>query len=233
VSAVPESSLMGSASQRFIVVACGLAVEARIVASRDVRSIAGGVDAQRLEDELDNEVARGAQAIMSFGIAGALAPDLETGECVVARDVIASGGHWRCDEAWTARLRERLRTSRFGDIAACDRPLASAAQKLALFEKTHALAVDTESHVAAKVANAHGLPFAAIRVIADAAARDLPAAASVALRPGGRVDLAGVLRSIVAAPSQLPLLACTARDARVAFAALRRVRERLDDGLGL
>lgn len=233
MSGVPESSRVGSASERFIVVACGLAIEARIAAGPDVKSVAGGVDALRLARDLEKEVARGARAILSFGIAGALAPDLETGDCVVARGIVAPACHGRCDEAWTTRLREQLRTSRFGDVAACDRPLASAAEKRALFEETHALAVDTESHVAAKVAIAHGLPFAIVRVIADTAARALPAAAGVALEPGGRVDLPAVLRSIVAAPSQLPLLARTARDARVAFAALRRVRESLGDDLGL
>ena len=204
-----------------------------MAAGPDARSVAGGIDAQRLAAELENEVTRGARAILSFGIAGALAPDLETGDCVVARGVIEPGCHWRCDEAWTTRLRERLPTSRFGDVAACDRPLASVAQKRALFAETHALAVDTESHVAASVAVARGLPFAVVRVIADTATRALPAAASVALEAGGRVDLPAVLRSIVAAPSQLPLLARTARDARTAFAALRRVREALGDDVAL
>ena len=231
MSAVPQSSRAGSASERFIVVACGLALEARIAAGRGVRSIAGGVDAGRLADALEREVARGARAILSFGIAGALAPDLATGDCVVASGVMAASRHWRCDDAWTARLRERLRVSHVGDVAACDRPLARAAQKRALFEKTRARAVDTESHVAARIASAHALPFAVVRVIADDATRHLPAAAGVALKPGGRVDVGGVLRSIVAAPSQLPLLAHTARDARLAFAALRRVRERLGDDL--
>ena len=233
MSGVPESSRAGSASERFIVVACGLALEARIAAGRGVTSVAGGVDALRLAAELENQVARGACAILSFGIAGALAPDLETGDCVVARGVIAASRHWHCDDAWTARLRARLSASQLGDVAACDRPLASAVQKHALFEKTHALAVDTESHVAANVAVAHGLPFAVVRVIADTAARALPAAAGIALKSGGRVDVGGVLRSIVAAPSQMPLLARTARDARMAFAILRRVREALGDDLAL
>lgn len=228
-----ESSRPGSASERFVVVACGLALEARVAAGPNVRSVAGGVDVQRLAMELENEVTRGARAILSFGIAGALAPDLETGDCVVARGVIASGRLWRCDETWMTRLRERLPTSRFGDVAACDRPLASVAQKRALFQETQALAVDTESHVAASVAAAHALPFAVVRVIADAATRALPAAASVALKQGGRVDLSAVLRSIVAAPSQLTLVARTARDARMAFAALRRVRECLGEDLAL
>ena len=233
MSGARPSDRAGSASAPFVVAACGLALEARIAAGRGVRSVAGGVDARRLAAELEREVGRGARAIVSFGIAGALVPGLEAGECVVARGVVAPGRYWSSDEAWTARLRQRMPRARFGDVAASDRPLASAAQKRAMFDHTNALAVDTESHVAAAIAAAHRLPFAAIRVIADAVSRDLPPAASVALKAGGRVDVARVAGSILAAPSQLPLLARTARDAHVAFAALRDVRKRLGDGLGL
>jgi hopanoid-associated phosphorylase len=232
VSGARLSAGGGFAGTRFVVVVCGLALEARIAAGPGVRSVAGGVDARRLAAHLEREVARGARAVVSFGIAGALAPELAAGECVIARGVVASGRHWPCDEAWTARLRQRVPDARFGDLAASDRPLASAAQKRAMFERTNALAVDTESHVAAAIAAVHRLPFAAIRVIADAAPRDLPRAASVALKPGGRVDVARVAVSILAAPSQVRLLARTARDARVAFAALRDVRKRVGDDLG-
>ena len=107
-----------------------------------------------------------------------------------------------------------------------------ASSKRALYAETSALAVDTESHVAAEIALAHGLPFAALRVVADAADRDLPPAATVALKPGGRVDVKAVLRSLAATPSQLPLLLRTAVDAQAAFAALRRGRRRLGDDLG-
>lgn len=217
----------------FVVAACGLAVEARIAAGPGVRGVAGGVDPRRLADALEREVARGACAIMSFGIAGALAPDIVAGECIVAHGVAIAGGYRRCDDAWTARLAARLPGARSGDLAACDRPLASASAKSALYGETFALAVDTESHVAAEIASANGLPFAVVRVIADAANRDLPPAAGVALKPGGRVDLAGVLRSLASAPAQLPLLVRTALDAQAAFATLRRVRQRLGDDLGL
>ena len=215
-----------------VVAACGLALEARIAAGIGVRAVAGGLDAARLAADLEREIARGARAVVSFGIAGALAPDLEPGECIVARGIATTGGGYRrCDEAWIARLRERLPGARCGDLHACDRPLAAAVAKRALHAQTGALAVDTESHVAAEVASAHGLPFAAVRVIADAARRDLPPAASVALKPGGRVDFAAVLRSVMSTPSQLPLLVRTAVDARAAFAALRRARRSLGDDL--
>jgi hopanoid-associated phosphorylase len=215
----------------FVLAACGLALEARIAAGRDVIAVAGGVDANRLATDLEREVARGAKAIISFGIAGALAPQLAAGEFIVARGVVMPGSFRRCDDRWSARLCARLPGARYGDLACSDAPLAHADAKRALYKSTLALAVDTESHVAADVAREHGLSFAAVRVIADAAERDLPPAAAVALKPGGRVDIAAVLRSLVADPSQLALLMRTAIDARIAVAALRRGRRRLGDDL--
>lgn len=216
----------------FILVACGLALEARIAAGPGVRSVAGGVDKQRLASELERAVACGADAVMSFGIAGGLAPDVAAGTWIVARGVHTPTGYRACNVAWTQCLVERLPGALLGDLAGSDLPVAEATAKRALHLATSALAVDTESHVAAEVAAANGLPFSAFRVVADAANRSLPAIALVALDASGGVDVATVLRSLARTPSQLPLLVRTAIDAQAAFAALRRARRRLGMGFG-
>ncbi len=87
-----------------------------------------------------------------------------------------------------------------------------------------------ESHVAARAAKEHGLPFAALRVVSDAAHRTLPPAARVALQPSGAIDLAGVLRSVIRSPLQIPALLRTAWEAEIAFAALLRCRNVFDGG---
>jgi adenosylhomocysteine nucleosidase len=211
----------------FVLVACGLALEARIAAGKRVRSVAGGVDRQRLASELERAVTSGATAVISFGVAGALAPGIAPGTWIVGRGVHTAAGYRACDVAWTAQLVERLPGALVGDLAGSDRPVADVNAKRALHAATSALAVDTESHVVAAVAAAHALPFAAFRVVADPAMRSLPPAALVGLTAGGTVDIAAVLRSLVRTPSQLPLLVRTAWDARVAFAALRRGRRRV------
>ena len=76
---------MTSASQPVVVVATGLALEARIAAGRGVRTITVGVDPARLADVLERELEHDAFAVMSFGIAGGLAPGLAPGTCVIAR----------------------------------------------------------------------------------------------------------------------------------------------------
>src|SRR5262249_40991559 len=98
--------------------------------------------------------------------------------------------------------------------------------------QTGAAAVDTESHIAARIAAAHGVPFVACRVIIDAADKRLPPAALIGLRPDGTADVGAVFRSVVRQPSQLPALVRTALDARIGSAALRRGRQLLGAGLG-
>jgi adenosylhomocysteine nucleosidase len=86
--------------------------------------------------------------------------------------------------------------------------------------------------VAASFGAAAGLPVCALRVISDPADRALPPLATRALKANGSVDLAAIFGSLVGNPKQLPLLIQAGRDARIAFAALRRVRCLLELGLG-
>ena len=77
------------------------------------------------------------------------------------------------------------------------------------------------------MAAAHGLPFAAFRVVADSVRQGLPPAASVALTSDGNINSGAVLGSLARAPAQLPSLLRTAIDARTAFRALLRGRRLL------
>ena len=112
-----------------------------------------------------------------------------------------------------------------------DAIVASSTEKAELHRTTGALAVDMESHVAARVAQRHRLPFAAARVVCDPAHRTLPPAARVAMKPDGRVDFLAVMRSLLAHPAQLPALIQTGRDAEQAFGSLLRGQRRLGPGL--
>src|SRR5260370_10572972 len=113
-----------------------------------------------------------------------------------------------------------------------DPPAADPGRKQLLYAQTGAVAVDMESHIAAEIAAAHRIPFAASRVIIDPADRPLPPAALVGLRSDGTADVGAVFRSVLRQPSQLPALVRTALDARIAGAALRRGRLMLGAGLG-
>jgi adenosylhomocysteine nucleosidase len=214
-----------------IIAVTGLAKEARIASGSGVRAIAGGGSAPGLIAALELEITSGACAVMSFGIAGGLDQDLATGTWLVARAIVTPTERWPCDEAWARILAQRLPEARGADLAGTDVLVADPAAKCALRRVTGAAAVDTESHIAAAIAAAHGLPFAAIRVVADSARRSLPPAALVALGSDGRIRGRAVLRSLARTPAQLPSLLRTAIDARTAFRALLRGRRLLGPGL--
>jgi hopanoid-associated phosphorylase len=220
------------AAPPIVVAAAGLAREARIAAGPGVRAIACGVDAQRLAAALEREVAKGAAAIMSFGIAGGLTADARPGTWIVGRSVVASGARFACDAAWRQMLLRKLPGARSADVAGSARVLSLPIDKRALHAATGAIAVDTESHVAAAIAVAHGLPFAVFRVIADPLEAQLPAAAANALGARGEVRLAAIAAGLARAPGQLPALLRTANTARTAFAALSRGRRLLGLRLG-
>jgi hopanoid-associated phosphorylase len=223
---------VGDSTPRVVVAVAGLAIEARIASGPGVHTVACGGNARRLAAALESEIARGANAVISFGIAGGLAEDVVPGSWLVASAIVTPTSRWPCDTAWAASLAKRLRGALITELAGVDEPVADPAAKRALHRATGAAAVDTESHIAAEIAAAHGLAFAAFRVVADPARRRLPAAAAVALDPDGRINRTAILGSLARRPGQLPLLVRTAIDARTAFRALSRGRRLLGPGLG-
>ncbi len=209
-----------------IIAAVGLERERRIVDGPGVVAIAGGGDKARLEALLEAHAAK-AHGIISIGIAGGLAPGLRPGNWVLADGVDGTP----TDAKWTSRLAARLPDATRGLLLGVDAIVASSVEKANLHRSTGALAVDMESHVAARVAQRHCLPFAAARIVCDPAHRTLPPAARVAMKPDGRVDFLAVMRSLLAQPSQLPALILTGRDAEQAFGSLLRGQRRLGPGL--
>ena len=79
-----------------------------------------------------------------------------------------------------ARAPERDNHARSGRLLTSARSVGSVEDKAALFERTGAVAVDMESAAIAEVAEQHGLPFLAVRVVVDSAGDVLPAAVTAA-----------------------------------------------------
>jgi adenosylhomocysteine nucleosidase len=214
-----------------ILAVTGLQRERRLLAGPGVEVVAGGGDQARLEAVLERLVP-GMRGVISIGIAGALAPGLRPGRWVVATSVRDDGTELPTDPDWTHRLASRLPGAERGVLLGVGTVAATAAQKTELRRTSNAIALDMESHVAARVARHHRLPFVAARVISDAAHRTLPPAARVGMRGDGGVDLPAVLRSLLVAPWQLPALIRTGLEAETAFRALLRGHRMLGPGLG-
>jgi adenosylhomocysteine nucleosidase len=214
-----------------ILAATGLQRERRIVAGPDIEAIASGGDPVRLEAVLDR-LAGSASGVISIGIAGALAVGLPVGQWVVADAVLVDGESLPTDSAWTSRLAARLPEAARGVLLGVNAMVADATQKASLHSTTGAVAVDMESHIVARVARRHRLPFAAARVISDAAHHNLPPAVLVGMKSDGGMDLPAVLRSLLANPGQLPALIRTGLEAERGFRALLGGHRRLGPRLG-
>ena len=167
-------------------------------------------------------IARGAQALLSFGFAGGLDPALRPGDIIVGAGVVGSDGKMRAtDDALAQRLCAALDESgrqwSAGLVAGVDQALATAAAKQALAARTGAVIVDMESHAVA----AAGLPFAVLRVVVDPAERALPASVLAALDPSGRVNMAALAAGLLRHPREIGALLALARDNGPASKSLR------------
>jgi hopanoid-associated phosphorylase len=214
-----------------VVAVTGLAVEAAIARASGVRCVVGATDPARLAADLDHALSRGARAIVSFGIAGALIDGLPAGAWLVGRAVIGASACVLTSPEWRDALVRRLPGARVVDVTGSDGIATTPHAKRDIHAATGASAIDMESHVVAHVALARGLPFAVLRVVSDPVHRAVPDAARVGLDARGKADARAVLRALCGAPRQALPLARTALDAGVALRALSAARRRLGPGL--
>lgn len=214
-----------------VIAVTGLAFEARIAAGCGVNVLCAA-DRSRLLERLEASAANGCSGIISLGISGGLDRRLSPGDCVVASSVVTDTGQFQADPSWARRLVSMIPGAIHAPISGVDAPLADPAAKLRLHHSHGTVAVDMESHVAARVAAAKNLPFAACRVILDPGSRRLPPAALVPLRCDGAPDLGGILRSLARDPIQVRELLRIIVDASSAWLALKRHRRSLGDSLG-
>ncbi len=215
-----------------MIVVVGLAFEARIVAAPGVRVICSG-DGRHLTASLMKAIRQGSPGLISFGVAGGLAPELRPGACIVGSDIVWDKARVETNSAWSHRVLNTIPGAIYGTLLGVANPVACPKTKRDLHQRTGAVAVDMESHIVARIAAAHDLPVVAIRVVTDPAERALPGAALAAMRPDGTTDIIKMLRSMVQRPRELPSLVRTAIDARAARAALLRGRKLLGPTLGL
>lgn len=215
-----------------MIVVVGMAFEARIAAGLGVPVICGG-DGSQLEGNLTRAMAAGCGGLISFGVAGGLAPDLKPGTCIIGSSVLDGAENRPTDARWAQRLMRIIPDAVHGPILGVGEPIVSAADKYALHRETGAIAVDMESRVVARAAAAHGVPLAAIRVVVDPMERTIPRSALAGTRPDGTIDPFAVMRSVLRYPRDLLGLMRMTIDARAARATLVRGSALLGPGLGM
>jgi hopanoid-associated phosphorylase len=204
----------------------GLEAEARLFRRSGLRAVASGGVAARTLSLAASLLGDGAEALVSFGIAGALAPQLRAGTLLLPRMVIdVRGARYASDSTWHARIAQTLAAAGLpiesGDLLGADTAATTGADKAALFRATGAIAVDLESHLVAREAARARRPFLVLRAVADPATRSLPPAAVDGLDADGKPALGRVLMSVARHPGQIAALLRLAGDTRRALSALR------------
>ena len=178
--------------------------------------------AQALAERL---VADGATALLSVGLAGALDPALRPGALIVPQEVLdTDGALHQASGPLAASLGMAITPGR---IAGADEVVATVPAKARLRAATGAAAVDMESHRLARVAARHGLPFIAVRAIADPADGTIPPAARDSIRSDGSVDVAETIRQLARRPGDLPALIRLGRESAMAHKRLRELGRQL------
>lgn len=238
---MPQVNLSSGARAGFVT---GLAIEASVLrrgAGRhdpeiSERVACAGADSARALQLAEDLVAAGARALVSFGVAGGLDPDLGPGDVVLPDTVVAPGGAaLATDASWRSRVLEAAQVEglelRGGGLAGSDRAVATVSGKRALFAKSGALAVDMESHAVALAAQAAGVPLIVIRAVIDPADRALPKAVLGSIAPNGRARSGLVTARLMLRPWETLQVHRLRRDMTVALGALRALTTALGPAL--
>ena len=144
-------------------------------------------------------VAAGAQALVSWGLAGALAAELIPGTVIAPRRVIMQRGDtFSVASAWHQRLATLAPefSLSVGDLLTVPTPLGSPAAKAAAASALGAVAVDMESAAIAAVALRARVPFVALRVVVDAQRDVVPANAETWIDARGNTRALAALGAI-------------------------------------
>lgn len=214
----------------FVGIVCGLKSEAAAVRAsmkaagveeKKVKIGVSGANAARAEEIAQGFLDAGARAIISAGLCGGLDPALKTGDVILGERVVSAQGDIVIADKKLAAAAGKF-APRHVAIFGSDEIVDSVEKKKALFQRYAAETVDMESHGAARAAARAGVPFIAIRVVADAAARALPKAALRAVTKSGGVNVMNVFVECVKAPQQFEEIAMLGRDSGAATEALRR-----------
>jgi hypothetical protein len=176
--------------QRPATVLCtsGLAVEAQIARAAGFSAVIRAGDRDRTAARVGAAAAQ-TECLISFGIAGGLAPELEAGTVIVSGEVVSDGCHWVVESQYMRRLSNFAQS-----IGAIRGPVLGA---------TSILATRTEKKQAWATARRDLPPASLVPLSADGKPDLLGVLAAVLRRPFQVAGMIGLARETVIALSAL------------------------------
>lgn len=147
-----------------------------------LRLVAGGVGIKPAGTATEAAIAEfHPDAVVSAGFCGALTPELDIGDIVVATEVTAGA------QRYGAALVESSRAHHKGAVRTHFRVAQTFEEKRTL-RATGAIAVEMEASGVAECAGKHDLPFYCIKVVTDLAGESMANDLNKALREDGHFD---------------------------------------------
>lgn len=201
---------------------CGLHSEAKI--ADKIPGVLVGCSGARQEKAralADYLIEQGVKRLVSFGICGALSPDLAPGDLLLGATVMSKRGAWEADPLFNQQAVTHLNCYSLAPIWGSEKVITNPAEKASIYRQTGCLAADMESQIVARAAAKARIPFNVIRAVADTSTTKFPPAALLPLLEDGKVDFKAVFSSIVNQPKQLPDLITLGHHSAAAHRALK------------
>jgi adenosylhomocysteine nucleosidase len=188
-----------------------------------------GPGRERARIVAERAIADGAEAILSWGLAGGLNETAPTGTVLLPEAVIGADGQWPSDRVWRERLAVAL-ANRFvlnqQPLVSTEHILTTLQDKSTTASESGASAVDMESAAIAQVATEHGVAFVVLRVVADGPRDELPVNVATLVTADGHTRLRGLV-GMVTSLHRLRLLLALARHSHAARRRLGAVIQEL------
>jgi adenosylhomocysteine nucleosidase len=194
-----------------------------------------GIGAIRASLSAKALVGKGIDALLSWGVAGGLVSKLVPGSLILPETIIAANRTvYPVDPSWHEHLCQRIREYvelHTEPLAESTMVLSCSGEKRSLSSQTGAIAADMESAAVAAVAQEAGVPFLAVRAVADPVGLAIPQIALAAVDIYGRLSLLKLIRGLVRHPEEMAALFLLSRNFRAAKNTLAKVAPWVRDDL--
>ncbi len=186
-----------------------------------------GMGAQRAQTAAKLLLQRGATALLSWGIAGALDDKLSLGNLILPKIILSADGEASTvTQNWHEHLYRHLAgrfTIHLEPLVETKKVASTALHKQALHTDFGAIATDMESAALARLAKEASVPFLAIRAISDTAQMAIPKQLLKVVNSIGDLPRQHILTGVILNPRDWLVIAKFAWGVHAAQTSLRRV----------
>lgn len=146
-------------------------------------------------------------ALVSWGVAASLDPELVSGDIMLPMEVLdVDGALYQVNQDWHTALTNKLKhrcVYSGGRLVSTHDVQHSVQQKSAIHHATQAIVLDMESAAVAKVALKANKPFVVIRSIFDTVAMHIPASSTNATDEYGQTSIKKLIIGLLKNPAEL------------------------------